>query len=215
MKDSILRQSIMDELEFEPYIDANDIGVAVEDGVVTLTGHVPNYGQKQAVERAVARIKGVRAIAQEMQVRPPGTPGVSDDEIAKHVVNTLRFSTLVPADKVHVRVQQGWVTLTGNLEWNYQKTAAADAVRDIRGVKGVDNSITLSRRPTSLDVKKHIEDALKRYAELEAEKIKVEVVGNTVTLRGTVRALSERSAAEDAAWATPGVHSVDDRLTVS
>ncbi len=215
MKDSAIRRDIIDELEFEPYIDANDIGVAVEDGIVTLTGHVPNYSQRQAVERAVSRIKGVRAIAQEIQVRYPGTPGTSDDEIARRVVNTLKWSALVPDDRLHVKVQDGWVTLTGNLEWNYQKEGAGDAIRHIEGVRGVNNFITLAPKPASLDVKKRIEEALRRYAEVEADKIQVVVAGNKVTLKGTVRAYGERSAVEEAAWATPGVQSVEDRLTVS
>ena len=214
MNDSALRQNIIDELEFVPYVDANDIGVAVEDGVVTLSGHVPNYSQRQAVEQAVSHIKGVRAIAQEIEVRSPSDSGTSDDEIARHVIDTLKWSTLVPEDRVQVKVQCGWVTLTGSLEWNYQKTGAGDAVRDIRGVTGVTNLIELAPKPTSIDVRKHIEDALKRNAEIDADGIQVNVVGNRVTLTGSVRALRERTVVEEAAWATPGVHSVDDRLTI-
>ena len=215
MKDSALRQDILDELEFAPNIDANDIGVAVEDGIVTLTGHVPNFSQKQAVERAVARIKGVRAIAQGIEVRFPTSESDADDEIARRVLDTLKWSTLVPDERVQVKVEDGWVTLSGNLEWNYQKVGAADAIRHIAGVRGVSNAIALAPKPASGDVKKRIEDALRRHAEVEAHNIRVEVSGNKVTLTGTVRALAERSAVEDAAWATPGVHSIDDRLTVS
>ena len=215
MNDSALRQDILDELEFEPSIDANDIGVAVEDGVVTLTGHVSSYGQKEAVERAVSRIKGVRAIAQEIEVRLPLSTGDADDEIARRVIDTLKWSTLVPDNRVQVLVQDGWVTLTGTLEWNYQKTGAGDAVRHIDGVRGVTNVITLAPKPTPIDVNKRIEEALRRRAEVEADQIQVDVSGNKVTLTGTVRTLNERSAAEEAAWATPGVHSVEDRLIVS
>jgi osmotically-inducible protein OsmY len=215
MKDSALRQDIIDELEFEPYIDANDIGVAVEDGIVTLTGHVPTYSQRLAVERAVSRLKGVRGIAEEIEVRPTGPDGTHDDEVAKRVANTLKWSTLVPDGRVQVRVQDGWVTLTGSLEWNYQKNGAADAVRHLRGVRGVNNFITLAPKPASEDVKKRIEDALRRQADLEADKIQVEVSENKVTLRGAVRALSERSAVEEAAWSAPGVHQVEDHLTVA
>lgn len=215
MKDSALRQDILDELEFAPYIDANDIGVAVEDGIVTLTGHVPNYSQKEAVERAVARIKGVRAIAQEIEVRFPVDESNADDEIARRVVDTLKWSTLVPDERVQVKVEDGWVTLSGDLEWNYQKVGAADAIRHIAGVRGVTNAIVLAPRPALGDVKRRIEDALRRHAEVEADNIQVEVSGNKVTLTGTVRALAERSAVEEAAWATPGVHAIDDRITIS
>lgn len=214
MTDSALRQDILDELEFEPYIDANDIGVTVEDGIVTLTGHVPNYSQRAAVERAVAQIKGVRGIAEEIEVRYPGQSGTADDEIARRVVNTLKWSTLVPDDKVHVTVGNGWVTLTGQLEWNYQKTGAAEAIRNLHGVVGIVNKIELTPRPTSVDVKKHIEGALKRYAEVEANNIQINVAGTKVTLIGQVHNLAERTAVKDAVWATPGVHTIEDRLTV-
>jgi osmotically-inducible protein OsmY len=167
MKDSALRQDILDELEFEPYIDANDIGVAVEDGIVTLTGHVPDYSQRSAVEQAVSRIKGVRGIAQNIEVRYPGQPGTADDEIGRRVVNTLKWSTIVPDGKVKVLVHDGWVTLSGQLEWNYQKTGAADASRNLQGVIGIVNNIELAPRPTSVDVRTHIAGTLKRYAEVE------------------------------------------------
>lgn len=214
MNDSTLRQDILDELEFEPSIDANDIGVAVEDGIVTLSGHVPNYSQKQAVERAVARVKGVRGIAEEIEVRYPGGAGMADDEIARRVVNTLKWSTLFPEDRVQVTVQDGWVTLTGRLDWNYQKVGAADAIRDLKGVVGISNMIELAPRVSPDDVKRRIEDALKRNAAVEAGGIRVDVTGNTVTLKGTVKAWSERRIAEQAAWATPGVTTVHDHLTV-
>jgi osmotically-inducible protein OsmY len=214
MKDGTLRQDILDELEFEPSIDANDIGVAVEDGIVTLSGHVPNYSQKQAVERAVARVKGVRGIAEEIQVRYPGGPKTSDDEIAKRAVDTLKWSTVVPDDRVQVKVQDGWVTLTGKLDWNYQKTGAADAVLGLKGVTGISNQIELVPRVSAGDVKKRIEDALKRSAHVEANAIRVDVAGNKVTLNGHVKAWSERKLVEQAAWATPGVTMVSDQLAV-
>jgi len=214
MNDSTLKRDIIDQLEFEPHVDANDIGVAVDDGIVTLTGHVPSYSQRIAVERAVSRIKGVRGIAEEIEVRTPARDGTHDDEVAKRVANTMKWSTLVPDGRVQVRVQDGWVTLTGSLEWNYQKNGAADAVRNLRGVRGVNNFITLAPKPASGDVKQRIEDALRRQADVEADKIQVEVSENKVTLRGAVRALSERSAVEEAAWSAPGVHQVEDHLTV-
>jgi osmotically-inducible protein OsmY len=214
MKDSKLKQDVIDEIEFEPSIDANDIGVAVEDGVVTLSGHVPNYSQKLAIEKAVARVKGVRGIAQELQVRYPGSVSTADDEVAKRVINTLKWHSSVPDEGIQVKVQDGWVTLSGRVDWNYQKIGAADAIRHLHGVTGVSNLIELVPHVTPSNVKQTIENALKRNAELEAERIKVTVDGGKVTLEGTVKAWSERIVAEDAAWAMAGVTSVDDRLSV-
>lgn len=218
MSDSRLRQDILDELEFEPSIDANDIGVTVEDGIVTLSGHVPNYTQKQTVEKVVAQMKGVRGIAEKIEVRYPGGSGVSDDEIAKRVVNTFTWGTMIPHDKIQVTVENGWVTLKGRLAWNYQKIGAADAIRHLKGVLGVTNQIELappvSALAVKLDVKKRIQDALKRRAEVEASAINVEVAANKVTLKGTVKTWAERRLVEDAAWATPGITRVSDELSV-
>lgn len=213
--DSALRQDILDELDFEPAIDPNDIGVAVEDGIVSLSGHVPSYPQKMIVERVVSRVKGVKGLAEEIEVRFPGSIGVSDDEIAKRAVDVLEWSTLVPDDRVQVKVQNGWLTLTGVLDWHYQKTGAAEALKGIRGVTGISNRIELRPRVSSLDVKQRIESALRRSAHLEASGIRVNIDGNKVILEGRVKAWSERRLAERAAWATPGVTAVDDRLTVS
>jgi osmotically-inducible protein OsmY len=215
MSDSSLRQDIIDELDFEPSIDAADIGVAVEDGVATLTGHVPTYAQKITVEDVVHRVKGVKGIAQEIEVRPFGTNRTADDEIAKRALSTISWNTAIPDDAVQVKVQEGWVTLTGKVEWQYQKTAAADAVRDLAGVVGVTNRIEIASRASAFDVKKRIEDALKRNAEIEAQAIRVNVLdGGKITLDGKVHAWSERRAAERAAWSAPGVKVVDDRITV-
>jgi osmotically-inducible protein OsmY len=215
MSDSSLRQDIIDELDFEPSIDAADIGVAVEDGVATLTGHVPTYAQKITVEDVVRRVKGVKGIAQQIEVRPFGTNRMADDEIAKRALSTISWNTAIPDDAVQVKVQEGWVTLTGKVEWQYQKTAAADAVRDLAGVVGVTNRIEIASRASAFDVKKRIEDALKRNAEIEAQAIRVNVLdGGKITLDGKVHAWSERRAAERAAWSAPGVKVVDDRITI-
>jgi osmotically-inducible protein OsmY len=215
MTDSSLRQDIIDELDFEPSIDAADIGVAVENGIVTLTGHVPTYAQKITVEDVVRRVKGVKGIAQEIEVRPVGSNRTADDEIAKRAVNTLGWNTSVPSSAVQVKVQSGWVTLTGKVEWFYQKNAAAHAVRDLAGVVGVTNQIEIRQQASATDVKKRIEDALKRYAEVEAQAIRVDVLdGGKVRLDGKVHAWSERSAAERAAWPAPGVTTVEDRIAI-
>ncbi|RUU61601.1 BON domain-containing protein [Mesorhizobium sp. M2C.T.Ca.TU.002.02.1.1] len=215
MSDSILKQDIIDELDFEPSIDAADIGVAVDSGVVTLTGHVPTYAQKVKVEDVVRNVKGVKAIAQEMEVRPFGTHRTADDEIAKRAVNTIAWNTSIPSDAVQIRVQDGWVKLTGKVEWQYQKTAAEDAVRHLAGVLGVTNQIEIKPRPSTYDIKQRIENALKRNAELEAQEIKVNVLDNgAVRLEGRVHAWSERRAAERAAWSAAGVKTVEDRITI-
>jgi osmotically-inducible protein OsmY len=215
MEDINLRQDIIDELEFEPSIDAADIGVAVENGVVTLTGHVPTYHQRATAEDIVRRVKGVRGIAQEIEVRPFGSNRTADDEIAKRALNTISWNTAVPKDSVQVKVEQGRVTLTGKVDWHYQRTAAADAVRNLAGVVGVNNNIEVKPRASAADVKKRIEDALKRNAEVEAQGIRVDVLNDKVILKGKVNAWIERSAAERAAWSAPGVREVEDQLTVS
>ena len=214
MSDSSIRQDVLDELEFEPSIDANDIGVMVENGIVTLTGHVPTYSQKLAAERAVARIKGVRGIAQEIEVRHNLGKGTSDEEIAARVLETLKWSTVVPEGKITVKVERGWVTLSGKLDWFYQRAGAENAVRDLRGVTGITNNIVLKPRVSPLDVKKNLEAALRRSAELEADGIRVKVAGNKVTLEGRVKTWRDRRLAERAAWAASGVTAVEDHLTV-
>jgi osmotically-inducible protein OsmY len=215
MSDMTLKQDILDELEFEPSIDAADIGVAVENGTVTLSGHVRSYSERQAAEDAVKRVKGVRAIAQEIEVRPVGTAVTADDEIAKRIVRLLDWNTSVPAGTVQVRVSKGWVTLTGKVEWNYQRQAAAKAVHNLPGVSGIRNLIEILPAVSSTDVRSRIEGALKRDAELEAMSIRVQVKDNAVTLDGKVHSWSERRAAERAAWSARGVKTVTDNLVVS
>ena len=215
MSDSILKQDIIDELDFEPSIDAAHIGVAVDSGVVTLTGHVPTYAQKLKVEDVVRDLKGVKAIAQEMEVRPFGTHRTADDEIAKRAVHTIAWNTSIPDGAVQIRVQDGWVKLTGKVEWQYQKTAAEDAMRHLAGVIGVTSQIEIKPRPSTHDIKQRIESALKRNAEIEAQEIKVDVLDNgAVRLEGRVHAWSERRAAERAAWSAAGVKTVEDRITI-
>jgi osmotically-inducible protein OsmY len=214
MDDVTLRQLILDELEFEPCIDAANIGVTADDGVITLSGHVATYAEKEAAERATRRIKGVKAIAQGIEVRPIGTHRTADDEIAKRAVNTIGWHVTIPKDAVQVKVQNGWVTLNGRVEWQYQKNAAADAVRDLSGVVGVSNMVEVAPHVSSTDVKRRIEDAFRRDAEIEAHSINVNVADGKVTLQGKVKTWSERQAAEHAAWSAPGVRTVEDRLAV-
>ncbi len=214
MPNADLRQRIMDELEFEPSVNATHIGVAVEDGIVTLAGHVTSYAEKLAAEHAVQRIKHVRGIAQEIQVRYPSAKKTEDDQIATRALAIIAWDTTVPDDGLQVRVQKGWVTLTGKVDWYFQKAAAEDAVRKLSGVVGVTNLIEVTPQVHVADVKIRIESALKCIAELEASNIRVNVSGGKVTLEGKVKAWHERSVAERAAWAVPGVSVVEDHLAV-
>jgi osmotically-inducible protein OsmY len=214
MSDIQLRQDILDELEFEPSIDAANIGVAVDDGVVTLTGHVSSYAQKVAAEAAVRRVRGVRAIAQEIEVRYPSDPKTSDDEIAKRALNGLRWDVTVPAEKIKLTVNKGLVTLTGEVQGFYERRAAETAVRNLTGVTGIINNITIKPRVQASDVKQKIEAALKRHAEVEAQAIRVSVLNDKVTLDGKVDNWDERQAVENAAWSAPGVRLVEDRLVI-
>lgn len=214
MTDMKLKQTILDALEFDPSIDAASIGVSVDNGVVTLSGHVPTYFEKMKAEDIAIAIRGVKAIAQEIEVRPAGTHLTADDEIARRVLDVLRWSTTLPADAVKVKVQGGWLTLTGAVEWNFQREAAARAVRDMSGVKGVTNNIIITPKATPADLRDRIERALKRQAELDMNNIRVEIADGAVTLEGKVHSLAERRVAEQAVWAAPGIREVRDRLSV-
>lgn len=214
MKDLELRGIVERALEFEPSIDAADIGIAVENGVVTLTGHVASLPQKFTAERVVLGVKGVRAIAQKIEVRvgPDGQP--TDEEIATRALNSLAWDVVVPNDKIQVKVQKGWVTLTGKVNWNFQRTAAEHSVRKLTGVLGVNNQILIQPTVKAGDVKRRIEDALVRSAEVEASGVSVTVNDSKVVLEGKARSWAERRAIEHAAWAAPGVARVEDKLVV-
>lgn len=214
MNNKELRQLVIDELEYEPSIDAADIGVAAENGVVTLSGHVSDYVQKMAAERAAWRVKGVKGIAQEIEVRFPGDKKWNDDEIAERAVNILAWNTLVPKDCTRVKVSDGWITLSGNMKWNYQRQAAENEVRKLNGVTGVTNNIVLTSAVQAGDLKHRIQDALKRHAEVEADAVRVDVRSDgTVRIEGRVDNWSEMQAVEHAVWSAPGVQRVDDCLT--
>lgn len=214
MNDIQLRKNILDELEFEPSIDAADIGVTADNGIVTLSGHVRTYAEKEAAEKVVRRVRGVRGIAAEIEVRIFGAKETDDDDIARRAVKMLDWNVSVPKDAVQVRVLKGWVTLRGKVEWQYQKNAAFDAVRDLAGVVGVSNLVELTPKLSAVDVKKRIEDAFERDAEVEARAVKVDVQGGKVTLSGRVKTWSQRRAAERAAWSAPGISTLNDNLTV-
>jgi osmotically-inducible protein OsmY len=214
MDDKQLRQAIMDELEFDPRIEAANIGVAVDDGIVTLSGHVSSYVEKVAAEKAARRVKGVRALAEELAVRYPSDKKTADDEIAKRAVKILEWYDLVPQHALQVTVQRGWIVLSGDVMWQYQRKAAENAVRKLSGIEGVVNNIVIRPAVYPSDVKKRIEDALSRHAEIEARDIRVTVREGKVSLDGKVDSLEERHAVENAAWSVAGVRSVDDRLMI-
>jgi osmotically-inducible protein OsmY len=214
MSDKDLRQFIIDELEFEPSVDAEHIGVAIDNGVVTLTGHVKNFAEKLAAVAAVRRVRGVRGIAEEIEVRFPNEKKTADDQIAKRAADIIQWNSVVPQNAIEIGVRHGMVTLSGQVDWWYQKTAAEKAVRKLTGVLDVINNITIRPHVQPIDVKRKIEDAFKRRAELDSEAIRVAVSdGGMITLQGTVHDWREHNAAVDAAWSAPGVVSVEDRLT--
>jgi osmotically-inducible protein OsmY len=215
MSELQLRQDVLDELEFEPSINAAHIGVAAENGVVTLSGHVSTYAEKTTAVAAARRVRGVRAIADEIEVRYPSGKKTADDEIAKRAVDILGWDTMIPSGAIQVTVRDGSLILTGKVDWYYQKKAAEDAVRKLSGVRGVINNIEIKPHVKAEDVKRKIEDALKRHAEVEAKAIRVTVTANDkVLLEGKVDNWDERFAVENAAWSAPGVRSVEDRLAI-
>jgi osmotically-inducible protein OsmY len=212
-KDAILKQDVEDELAWRPEINSAHIGVAAENGVVTLSGHVSTFSEKRAAEEAVKHVSGVRGVAENLEVRTGELSG-KDDEIARRALNSLAWDTLVPSRGITVSVEGGWVTLSGEAPWQFQRKAAENAVRKLYGVVGVLNNIVLKQQPQPADVKQRIENALRRSAELDSDAIKVSVTGGTVTLDGTVDSWLARDQAEDAAWAAPGVAEVRDNLRV-
>ncbi len=214
MDDATLKQSVVDELAWRPDIDSAHIGVTADDGVITLSGYVPSYAQKYEAEECVKRVSGVRGVAEELQVRYAADYSTKDDEIAKRSLNSLAWDAIVPKDSVKVTVENGVVTLSGQVRWQFERNAAEDAVRRLYGVVDVVNNIKLKVQPQPTDIKSRIESALKRSAELDSNSIRVSVSDGTVTLKGTVDTWAARDTAEDAAWSAPGVRTVLDQLSV-
>ena len=209
-----LKKDVTAELEWDPSIDATQVGVSVKDGVVTLSGHLETYVQKYAVERAAQRVRGVRGIAVELDVKLDPGHHRSDAEVAAAAEHALVWHALVPDDRVQVKVEKGWVTLLGTVNWEYQRREAEKAVRCLTGVVGVSNAITLQPVATPKNVSDRIREALTRHADDEAKHIEVVVKDDKVTLRGKVDSWAERAAANTAAWSAPGVSTVVNELTV-
>jgi len=214
--DSQLQQDVLQELKYEPSISASQIGVTAKDGIVGLTGNVQNYAAKYAAVHAAERVTGVKAVTDELKVDLPAFHVRDDEDLAKAAVNELQWDVWVPADQIKVKVEGGWITLEGEVDYKYQKTAAEDAVRNLTGVKGVTNMITLKRPAvSSSEVKTNIELALHRAAEVDANNIKVSVEKDKVILNGKVASWAERQEVERAAWSAPGVNEVVDYLVIA
>jgi osmotically-inducible protein OsmY len=212
--DTQLQHDVLSELEWEPSIDASQIGVAAKDGVVTLTGTAVSYAAKMTAERVAKRVYGVKAVANDIAVRLPGTSQRNDADIAAAVVSALKWDASLPEGRIKVTVRDGWVTLDGTIDWGFQRDSAERLVRHLTGVKGVSNDITFTARVRPGDVKEKIEAAFKRSAEVDARRVSVATQDGKVVLSGHVRSWAEREAAEQAAWAAPGVTAVESHLTV-
>jgi osmotically-inducible protein OsmY len=213
--DEQIQRAVLAELKWDARVQPNEIGVAVKDGIVTLIGWVDSFTKRWAAEEAARRVRGVKAVANDIEVKLPISAERTDADIAAAAVHAQEWDAMIPNDQVKVTVSKGWVTLDGEVNWQFERDDAERVVRRLTGVKGVTNLIRVKSRPTPSELKQKIEDALVRSAETDAERITVEVQGSKVILKGTVRAWAEKQEAERVAWSAPGVTSVDNRITIS
>jgi osmotically-inducible protein OsmY len=210
-----IQHDVIEELKWEPSVNAANIGVAVNEGVVTLTGHVPSYAEKWGAEQAVQRVSGVRALAVELEVNLPSLNARDNADIARTATSVVQWSTILPRADIQVMVEKGWLTLTGEVHWDYQRKAIGSLVGHLMGVVGVSNQIVLKPQVQTSLVKAEIETALKRRAKQHAEAIHVQVDNDNITLSGTVHSWADRDLARQSAWATPGVRNVIDNIVIS
>jgi osmotically-inducible protein OsmY len=213
--DEAIQKDVLDELRWNAYVRPNEIGVSVKDGIVTLTGWVDSYMKKIAAEEAAHRVPGVKAVANDIEVRLLSSDERTDADLAAAVLNALKWDAAIPTGKIEVTVSKGWVTLKGEVEFAFQKRDAERAVHRLTGVKGVTNLITVTSHVSPSELKQQIEKALVRNAQTDASHITVEMQGSKAILRGTVQSYAEKKAAEDTAWSAPGVTDVDNRITIS
>lgn len=213
--DRDIERDVKEELEWDPDLDVSDIAVSVKNGVVTLAGFVKSYTDKYEAEAAAKRVAGVSGVANDLEVRLPSIDERPDPDIARDAVAALKSQLPISSEHIKVVVKNGWVTLEGQVEWQYQRNTAESAVRRIKGVKGVSNMILLKPRVEPSEIKQKIQQAFKRNAEVDANRIVVETRGSEVTLKGTVRSWIEREEAERVAWSAPGVTKVEDRIVVA
>ena len=213
--DSQIQKDVIQELTWDPSVTHEHIGVSVLDGIVTLSGTIPSYIEKSAAERVVQHVAGVKAIVEKIEVKLPGSQRRDDQDIAKALISQLKWNVQVPDDAIKVSVEDAWVELSGNVEWDYQRTAAENCARSLIGVKGVSNYINLKGKKVKPEViKQKIEEALKREAEREARRISVEVHGSKVILSGEVHSIAEMNDVKMAAWSAPGVTSVENNIHI-
>ena len=212
--DAIIKEDVLNELDWEPSIDATKVGVTCVNGVVTLSGYVNTFTEKLAAERAAKRVFGVRAVVEEIEVKIGGVYKRTDQDIAQAALNNLRWRTNVPDKDISLKVENAWITLEGTVEWNFQKEAAKNAIKDLAGVRGVTNIIRVKSAVEPSNIKDKIKKAFERNATLDADHVNVRVDGHKVILSGSIQSMAEKKQAEEAAWAAPGVTEVVDNLEI-